>query len=79
MQAAFLSAKLPLLDGMNAERRRIADRYLQEIHNEKVILPYVDADCIPVWHIFSVRCRERDQKVWLVKCQKFTYGIRSGP
>lgn len=61
MQAAFLRAKLPLLDEMNAERRRIADRYRKEMHNEKVILPYVDADGIPVWHIFGVRCPERNK------------------
>lgn len=61
MQAAFLSAKLPLLDEMNEERRRIADRYLMEIQNDKIILPFVIEDCVPVWHIFAVRCRERDQ------------------
>ena len=60
LQAAFLSAKLPHLDRMNEERRRIADRYLHEIHNPKIILPTVEKDMIPVWHIFAVRCKERD-------------------
>lgn len=60
LQAAFLSAKLPLLDKMNAERRRIAERYLSEIRNPKIILPYVSGDCVPVWHIFGVRCEDRD-------------------
>ena len=60
LQAAFLAAKLPHLDRMNAERRRIADRYLNEIKNPRVILPYVMPECEPVWHIFAVRCRERD-------------------
>ena len=60
LQAAFLGAKLPHLDRMNAERRRIADRYMNEINNPKVILPYVRPECVPVWHIFAVRCRERD-------------------
>ena len=36
LQAAFLSAKLPILDRMNAERRRIAGRYLSEINNPKI-------------------------------------------
>lgn len=40
-QAAFLLAKLPHLDRMNKERRRIAARYLKEIHNDKLILPKV--------------------------------------
>lgn len=59
-QAAFLSAKLPILDKMNAERRRIADRYLGEIRNGKIVLPTVPNYTVPVWHIFAVRCQERD-------------------
>lgn len=61
LQAAFLAAKLPHLDRMNAERRRIADRYLMEIKNEKVVLPTVGEEFTPVWHIFGIRCCERDR------------------
>lgn len=61
MQAAFLTAKLPHLERINVERRRIADRYLTEIKNPEVILPYVNKDCVPVWHIFGVRCKRRDE------------------
>lgn len=60
LQAAFLSAKLPHLDRMNADRRRIADRYIREMHNPRVELPCVREDCVPVWHIFAVRCDARD-------------------
>lgn len=60
MQAAFLNVKLSHLDRMNAERQRIAKRYLQEIQNPKIILPYVIDDVEPVWHIFAIRCKERD-------------------
>lgn len=59
MQAAFLSAKLPHLDRMNEERRRIAERYLQEIRNPLIHLPEIHAECEPVWHIFAIRCKER--------------------
>ena len=61
LQAAFLAAKLPLLDRMNEERRRIAGRYLQEIRNPEVILPAVTEGYVPVWHIFGIRCRRRDE------------------
>ncbi len=61
LQAAFLLAKLPLLDKMNAERRRIANRYLQEIKNDKIQLPLVPNYTVPVWHIFAIRCNERDR------------------
>lgn len=61
MQAAFLSAKLPHLEKMNVERRRIAQRYINEINNSKVILPYVIEDVVPVWHVFGIRCKRRDE------------------
>lgn len=59
MQAAFLAAKLPHLERMNAERRRIAGMYLQGIRNPEIILPYVREDVVPVWHIFGIRCDRR--------------------
>lgn len=60
IQAAFLTAKLPHLDCMNTERGRIADRYLKEIKNPNVELPIVPDYAVPVWHIFGIRCKERD-------------------
>ncbi|MEE5993453.1 MAG: DegT/DnrJ/EryC1/StrS family aminotransferase [Oscillospiraceae bacterium] len=60
LQAAFLAAKLPHLARMNEERRRIADRYLNEITNPEIILPYVPENVVPVWHIFAVRTQKRD-------------------
>jgi len=61
LQAAFLSAKLPHLDRMNEERRIIANRYLNEITNPEIILPYVREDVVPVWHIFAIRTQKRDE------------------
>lgn len=61
LQAAFLSAKLPILDKVNEDRRRIANAYSAGIKNAKVILPYVKEECVPVWHIYAVRCDARDE------------------
>ena len=61
LQAAFLSAKLPHLDRMNADRRRIADRYTRGITNPMIVLPYVLDDCEPVWHVYGIRCEARDK------------------
>lgn len=55
LQAAFLNVKLPLLDRMNEDRRRIAARYLEGINTPRVILPEVPDYSEPVWHIFPVR------------------------
>ena len=60
LQAAFLAVKLPHLERMNDERRRIAARYMAEIKNPKVMLPTVGEDYNPVWHIFGIRCADRD-------------------
>ena len=60
MQAAFLAAKLPHLDRMNEERRRIAVMFSEGIKNDKVITPYVPEYAVPVWHIYGIRCKDRD-------------------
>lgn len=60
LQAAFLGVKLQHMDRMNAERQRIANRYLAEIHHEDIMLPYIIDNVLPVWHIFGIRCAKRD-------------------
>lgn len=61
LQAAFLSAKLPYLDKVNTARREIAEKYLQGIHNQRIILPFVPANMLPVWHIYAIRCSSREK------------------
>lgn len=60
LQAAFLDVKLSSLDKINENRRSIANKYLSKIKNNKIILPAVIENAQPVWHIFGVRCKERD-------------------
>lgn len=59
LQAAFLDVKLPYLEGWNEERRATAKKYLDGMHNPKIKLPVVKHGT-PVWHLFVVRCDERD-------------------
>lgn len=61
LQAAFLAAKLPLLEKVNDSRRSIANKYLAGINNPKVILPFVPDYTVPVWHIFGIRCKSRSK------------------
>ena len=61
IQAAFLAVKLPYLDKVNEERRRIATEYLEKIENPEIVLPYVPDYATPVWHIFGIRCKRRDE------------------
>jgi dTDP-4-amino-4,6-dideoxygalactose transaminase len=59
LQAALLSVKLPLLDDETALRREIANRYLSEINNIKIILPTVFHQQEHVWHLFVIRTKDR--------------------
>ena len=59
MQAAFLSAKLPYLEEMNAHRNKLAKLYFDNL-NDQFILPVQDADYYDVFHIFNIRHPKRD-------------------
>ena len=61
LQAAFLSAKLPLLDKVNEFRNMVADMYLNGIKNDMVMLPSVSVYNHHVWHIFAIRSEFRDE------------------
>jgi len=61
LQAAFLLEKLPNLNSDNAKRRAIAKRYLAEIKNEKIQLPYWDGSENHVFHLFVVRVKNRNE------------------
>jgi dTDP-4-amino-4,6-dideoxygalactose transaminase len=60
LQAAFLNLKLPNLDADNEKRIAIAKRYLDEIKNDKIILPFWDLSNDHVFHLFVIRTQKRD-------------------
>ena len=60
IQAAFLNLKLPNLNTDNAKRRMIAKRYLSEIKNDKIILPFWDFSDNHVFHLFVIRTENRE-------------------
>ncbi|MBN2662854.1 MAG: DegT/DnrJ/EryC1/StrS family aminotransferase [Bacteroidales bacterium] len=61
IQASILNVKLKYLDLNNQKRLRIANRYLKEIINEKIILPQNNGDKSHNWHLFVVKCLKRDE------------------
>lgn len=61
IQAAFLSEKLKYLDAWTNERIEIANKYCEGIKNPKIELPVVGEGNKHVYHIFAVRCKERDR------------------
>jgi len=61
MQAAMLRVKLKYLDEEIRKRRLIANYYLENIKNPKIILPEVRKEDNHVWHLFVIRTCERDR------------------
>lgn len=59
LQAAFLNVKLPNLDSDNQRRVEIAKRYLAEINNDKIDLPFYDNSTNHVFHLFVIRTKNR--------------------
>lgn len=60
LQAAVLLVKLKYLDRETEKRRGIALRYLNEIKNQRLVLPTVLENRSHVWHLFVVRTKKRD-------------------
>lgn len=60
IQAAFLSVKLPYVDIEIANRRAVANYYLENIKSSKIILPEVNSNDENVWHLFVIRTKDRN-------------------
>jgi dTDP-4-amino-4,6-dideoxygalactose transaminase len=76
LQAAILRVKLPYLDKWNAERQRVAARYLDKLKDsDAVILPTIRPEANPVWHLFVVRVKNRDAFQAYLKEQGISTGV----
>lgn len=60
IQAAMLSVKLKYLDTQTDHRRNLAKRYLEGITHPAIKLPYEGGFKQHVWHVFVIRCQERE-------------------
>lgn len=63
LQAALLRVRLTHMDELTKEREKIADRYLKEINNTKLILPTTTEGATHVWHQFVIRCEKRSELI----------------
>ena len=68
IQAGFLGVKLKYLPAENQHRRQIAERYLSEIKNPLIALPFPVNTAIEasenlehVWHLFVVKTQDRNR------------------
>jgi len=60
IQAAFLNVKLRYVSGESVRRQEIADYYIVNISNDKIILPNAGVVGEHVWHLFVIRTANRD-------------------
>ena len=60
LQAAVLKVSLRHMEDGNEYRRKIAEKYLNGIHNEKIKLPEIRDNCTHVWHVFAILTEDRD-------------------
>lgn len=75
LQAAFLRAKLRVLDDWNDRRRRAAARYAERLADAGVVLPAVPAWAEPVWHLFVIRIADRDRVRAALEAEGIDTGI----
>jgi dTDP-4-amino-4,6-dideoxygalactose transaminase len=60
LQAAVLRVKLARLDAWNDRRRALAAHYAEGLAGAGLVLPEAPGWAEPVWHLYVVRCRDRD-------------------
>jgi dTDP-4-amino-4,6-dideoxygalactose transaminase len=66
LQAAVLNVKIKQLDLWTKKRQEVAETYFQNIKNPKVILPGFKEDAGHVFHLFVIRCMDRNALMkWL--------------
>ncbi|MCR5301516.1 MAG: DegT/DnrJ/EryC1/StrS family aminotransferase [Lachnospiraceae bacterium] len=61
LQAGLLRVRLSHMDELIANRRHIAGRYLDEMHNPKVTLPLIADGCEHTWYQFIVRVDDQEK------------------
>lgn len=68
LQAAILSAKLKYINEWTARRIYIANEYRKQLsNNSKIILPKEDNLGSHVYHLFVIRCKDRNRKMEKLK------------
>lgn len=60
LQAAFLNAKLRHLNEANQRRKEVAARYTEALASFGYHVPVVPEWADPVWHLYVIRCQQRD-------------------
>lgn len=63
IQAALLQVRLKYFEEITNERKYLAKRYSEKIHNSLVITPTERKGSSAVWHQYVIHCPKRDQLI----------------
>lgn len=75
IQAAILNVKLKYLNQWNKRRKKIAEFYLKNIKNPKIILPKINKNATNSFHLFVIRTKFRNLLEKYLKVNNIGYGI----
>ncbi len=63
IQAGFLRVRLCHLEKLVREKRVLCERYLENLHNDKIMLPKIREGATHIWHQFVIRTEVRNELI----------------
>ncbi len=63
LQAGLLRVRLTHIEELTKEKQKIANRYHEELKNQRIQLPELAPGATGVWHQYVLRCEERDRLI----------------
>jgi dTDP-4-amino-4,6-dideoxygalactose transaminase len=76
LQAAILKVKLKYLDQWNMKRQDVASQYISKLSvRREFILPVIETKKNHVFHLFVIRCDNRNQMIELLDEKEISWGI----
>lgn len=63
LQAGLLRVRLSHMDELEAEKRKICERYLAELKNDNIVLPTIRDGATHIWHQFVIRTNRRQELI----------------
>ena len=61
IQASILIDKLKDYPKHQKSRKNIANLYLKNINNPKIVMPFLNKNIEHAWHLFVIKCKYRDK------------------
>lgn len=63
IQAGFLRVRLRHLNELAQEKQTLCEKYLSQMHNDKIVYPKIRESATHIWHQFVVRSDKRDELI----------------